>query len=265
MDDASRLICHSAFCLGETALDIEGVLKQAVMKRGLPKKLVVDNGSAYRAGSLQGICARLEIRLIYCRPYTPEGKAKLERWHRVVRDTFLKELDTKQLKDLGDLNARLWAWIESEYHHKPHSSLDGLTPSLRWQKDFIQIKPLGSFSEKLDEIFYHRDTRKVRKDGTISYEGQWLEVPYELVGQKIVLVISPHEKKVVRVESASGEYLGAVTPLNPIANLNRGRARPKEKSDDAIESPKAFNMVELALENYEHSLRINAITEEDEE
>ena len=74
MDDASRLIAHSAFCPGETALDIEGVLKQAVLKRGLPKKLVIDNGAAYRAASLQGICARLEIRLIYCRPYAPQGK-----------------------------------------------------------------------------------------------------------------------------------------------------------------------------------------------
>ncbi len=33
-DDASRLVTHSAFCLGETALDIEGVLKQALLKRG---------------------------------------------------------------------------------------------------------------------------------------------------------------------------------------------------------------------------------------
>ncbi len=46
MDDASRLIAHGAFCTGETALDIEGVLKQAVLKRGLPKKLVIDNGPA---------------------------------------------------------------------------------------------------------------------------------------------------------------------------------------------------------------------------
>ena len=64
MDDASRLIVHSAFCLGETALDIEGVLKQAVLKRGLPVKLVIDNGPAYRAKTLQGICARLGIHLL---------------------------------------------------------------------------------------------------------------------------------------------------------------------------------------------------------
>ena len=37
IDDASRLVAHSAFCLGETALDIEGVLKQALLRRGVPR------------------------------------------------------------------------------------------------------------------------------------------------------------------------------------------------------------------------------------
>lgn len=39
MDDASRLIAHSAFCLGETALDIEGVLKQAILKKRPTKEI----------------------------------------------------------------------------------------------------------------------------------------------------------------------------------------------------------------------------------
>ena len=105
MDDASRLIAHSAFCPGETALDIEAVLKQAVLKRGLPVKLVIDNGPAYRAKTLQGICARLGIHLVYCRPYAPEGKGKLERWHRTFRDQFLTELEPSRLRDLSDLSA----------------------------------------------------------------------------------------------------------------------------------------------------------------
>ena len=116
MDDASRLIVHSAFRPGETALDIEAVLKQAVLKRGLPVKLVIDNGPAYRAKTLQAVCARLGIHLVYCRPYAPEGKGKLERWHRTFRDQFFSELDTTRLRDLSDLNARLWAWIEQVYH-----------------------------------------------------------------------------------------------------------------------------------------------------
>ena len=107
IDDASRLITHSAFCLGETALDIESVLKQALLRRGLPMKLIVDNGAAYRANTLQSICVRLGIELIYCRPYAPEGKGKLERWHRTFRDQFLSELDLNRIADLADLNARL--------------------------------------------------------------------------------------------------------------------------------------------------------------
>lgn len=106
MDDASRLIPHSAFCLGEKAVDIEGVLKQAVLKRGLCRKLVVDNGSAYRSESLFSICARLEIRLIFCRPYEPESKGKLERWHRVVRQQFMSEFSEKNMT-LADMNVRL--------------------------------------------------------------------------------------------------------------------------------------------------------------
>ncbi len=112
IDDASRLMAHSAFCTSETALDIEAVLKQAILKRGLPKKLLIDNGPAYRSKTLQGICARLEIRLIYCQPYEPEAKGKLERWHQTVRDQFLSELDMRRIRDLEDLNARLWAWLD---------------------------------------------------------------------------------------------------------------------------------------------------------
>ncbi len=97
----------------ETALEIEGVLKQGVLKRGIAQKLIVDNGSAYRSASLQGICARLSISLIFCRPYAPEGKGKLERWHRTLRTQFLSELHLGPALGLEDLNARLWAWVES--------------------------------------------------------------------------------------------------------------------------------------------------------
>ncbi len=263
MDDASRLIAHSAFCLGETALDIEGVLKQALLKRGLPKKLVVDHGAAYRSRTLQEICARLEIRLVYCRPYAPQGKGKIERWHGKFRSCFLNELDTSQLRDLPDLNQRLWAWIEGEYHQQTHGALEGLTPLERWRKDLIHIRPLGSFADKLEEIFYHRYKRTVRKDGTVSFDGNLFEVPYELSSQAVFLVVEPHDKKAIRVETESGDFLGMVTKLDPIANLERKRVRPQNQKTP-IENRRTFNMVELALENYTNSLRVNITGDEDE-
>jgi putative transposase len=154
MDDASRLIAHSAFRPGETALDIEAVLKQAVLKRGLPRKLVIDNGAAYRAKTLQGICARLGIHLVYCRPYKPEGKGKLERWHRTFRDQFLSELDALRIGDLDDLNARLWSWIETVYHRTAHRGLAGQSPLARYQQDLARIRTLGERAARIDELFY---------------------------------------------------------------------------------------------------------------
>jgi len=143
MDDASRLITHAAFCPGETALDIEGVLKQAVLKRGLPRKLVVDQGAAYRSKTLQGICARLGIHLVYCRPYSPEGKGKLERWHRTLRQQFLSELDSREVLAIEDLNARLWIWLAQVYHVRPHGGLNDQTPLERYQQDLPKMRQLG--------------------------------------------------------------------------------------------------------------------------
>ena len=250
IDDASRLITHSAFCLGETALDIEGVLKQALLRRGVPIKLVVDNGAAYRAHTLQGICARLGIHLIYCRPYAPEGKGKLERWHRTFRDQFLSELDERHITHVDDLNARLWAWLEQIYHRTPHAGLDGLTPLARYQQDLPKIRSLGARAAQLDALFHHRINRFVRKDGTVSYRGTHFEVPFELAGKTIRLVVDPHAGTVLGVENESGERVGSATALDTLANLKRVRRKPAPVGDVPSTDRAATNLVELAYRQY---------------
>lgn len=247
-DDASRLVAHSAFCLGETALDIEGVLKQALLRRGVPIKLVVDNGAAYRAATLQGICARLGIHLVYCRPYAPEGKGKLERYHRTLRAAFLDELDERHIGSLEDLNARLWAWLEQVYHRTEHAGLGGMTPLARYQRDLARIRGLGARAAQLDALFHHRISRFVRKDGTVSYLGQRFELPYELAGKTVKLVVDPHAQRVVGVEDDDGRSLGEATPLEPIANTHRAR---RQASAIAPTAPRSGpNLVEIAHRQY---------------
>ncbi len=250
-DDASRLVAHGAFCRGETALDIEGVLKQAILKRGIPLKLVVDNGAAYRAHTLQGICARLGIQLIYCRPYAPEGKGKLERWHRTCRGEFLSELDERHITGLDDLNARLWAWLEQVYHRTPHDGLDGQTPLARYQQDLPQIRSLGPLAAKLDALFLHRVRRLVRKDGTVSYQGGRFEVPFELAGKTVRLRVDPHVEQVVGVENEAGELIGQATPLDALANRDRRRRKPVPLDAAPVKHPSAGpNLVELVHAQY---------------
>jgi len=249
IDDASRLVAHSAFCLGETALDVEGVLKQALLRRGVPTRIIVDNGAAYRANTLQGICARLGIHLIFCRPYAPEGKGKLERWHRTLRDQFLSEIDERRITDLDELNARLWAWLEQVYHHTAHGGLAGLTPLARYQRDLPRIRSLGAKAAQLDSLFHHRLTRFVRKDGTVSYLGQRFEVPYELSGKTVRLVVDPHAGRVVGVEDEDGQSLGSATALDAIANIRRVRRKPEPATTPGA-TRSGPNLVELAHAQY---------------
>jgi hypothetical protein len=106
----------------------------------------------------------------------------------VVRDQFLSELDITQIRDLGDLNARLW--VEAAYHVRPHSALQGLTPRTRWQQDLLRIRPLGAFAKSIDALFYPRHQRKVRKDGTVALADKRFEVPYELTGRTLIRVVT---------------------------------------------------------------------------
>lgn len=261
MDDASRLMAHSAFCLGETALDIEGVLKQAVLKRGLPHKLIIDNGAAYRAHTLQTICARLEIRLIYCRPYEPQGKGKLERFHRTFRDQFLNEINLEKVTGLADLNARLWAWLEQVYHSRPHGGLQGKTPIERWRDDLIRVRPLGANAPKIDDVFCHRIKRTVYNDGTLSWAGKKFEVPHERSGEKVVLVVDPHTQTARRIESMQGDDYGPVTLLDRHRNLHRKRQRPHGPAP----GPKqAEGAVERAYREYHEQCRIPFIPATDD-
>ncbi|OXJ21386.1 hypothetical protein CFB82_41535 [Burkholderia sp. HI2714] len=194
---------------------------------------------------MQTICADLGIRLVHCQPYQPTSKGKLERWHRTVRDQFLAELDTTHLRDLTDLNARLWSWVEQIYHREPHSALGkDVSPLARYQQDLPRIRALGNLAPRLDELFLHRVERHVRRDGTVSYDGRVFEVPYELSGQQIVLVVDPHAGTVVRVQNSTGEPMGAATPLDAVANSRRRRSKPPAVPPTAATAP-GPNLIEL--------------------
>jgi putative transposase len=158
-------------------------------------------------------------------------------------------LDERQIADLDDLNARLWAWIEQIYHRTPHEGLAGQTPLARYQQDLPRIRALGQQAAHLDAIFFHRIRRFARKDGTVSYQGSRFEVPYELAGKTIRLVVDPHARRVIGVEDEEGRSLGAATPLDAEANLYRRRRKP-DPEDSSGQPQSGPNLVEWAYRQY---------------
>ena len=240
-DDASRFVCHSGFYYSESTLALEHAFKEALLKRGMPKRLVIDNGSAYRSQSFKTVCARLGIHLIYCHPYEPQGKGKLERWHRTCRAQFLNEINVEKMTGLSDLNKALWIWIEHDYHQRPHEGLKkGETPLSRWRADQEHMKQLGVFARDLDSYFYHRIKRKVRKDGVIKWDGKDYEVSFEFSGDEVYLVVDPHTQTPLSIESMTYDTLCSVFPLDRQANYKRRRQRPTTVSVPLKKAGKKF-------------------------
>jgi len=191
IDDATRLVPHAAFTLSEGAVSYLQVLELAVRRRGLPKRLYVDNGAAFRSKQLSVVCAKLGIALIHAKPYTPQGKGKMERWFRTVRMQLLPLLRPEQLASLDALNRALAAWVEGEYHHAPHRGLGDETPADKWARTSEGVRMPAA---DLGDHFLAEQKRNVQKDRTVTLDGVAFEVDAALVGERITLRFDPAKK-----------------------------------------------------------------------
>jgi transposase InsO family protein len=191
LDDFSRLIPHAEFYWHEKLPHLENTLQKAILKRGIPDVFYVDNGQVFSAHQINVVCAELGIRKITCEPYSPEGKGKIERFFRSVRDLFLTELSHDKVEHLHQLNNKFWAWLEQEYHQKIHSATNE-NPINRWRQN------ITGFLKKIDEkqlqnIFLWRENRKVKKLGLVSLLGLKFEVASYLQGKIVEIRYNPFD------------------------------------------------------------------------
>lgn len=191
IDDATRVVPFASFTFSEGAVTYLSVLEQAVRRRGIPKRLYVDNGSAFRSKQLAVVCAKLGIALIHAKPYKPQGKGKMERWFRTARMQLLPLLTPAELVSLDTMNRALSAWIEGEYHHAPHRGLGDESPADKWARTSDGVRMPGA---DLGELFLAEQKRNVRTDRTVTLDGVAFEVDAALVGERVTLRFDPAKK-----------------------------------------------------------------------
>lgn len=247
LDDATRLVPFAAFALSESASAFLPVLQQGVLRRGLPKRLYVDNGAAYRSTHLALVCARLGITLIHARPQQPEGKGKQERWFRTVRMQLLPQLGAADTASLEALNRRLWTWVEGEYHQAPHRGLSGMTPFDAWAACSDEVR-LPDPTMDLRELFLFEQKRMVHKDRTLSLEGTLYEVDAALVGETVIVRYDPTKKGAPVDIWHKGKRVHTAKPVDAYANCfvkRAGKSRRLETSDPAAPPPPGLPMRDL--------------------
>ena len=176
LDDRSRLVCHVQWYLGETAEDLVHGLCQAVLKRGLPRSLLTDNGAAMIAAETRQGLQRLGIVHETTLPYSPYQNGKQESFWGQVEGRLLAMLENCRDLTLSLLNQATQAWVELEYQRKLHSET-GQTPLAR----FLESPDVGRPSPAADHLrlaFCQEISRSQRQsDGTISIEGIRFELP----------------------------------------------------------------------------------------
>jgi hypothetical protein len=151
---------------------------------------------------------------------------------------FLPLLGTEDTASLEALNRRLWAWIEGEYHQRPHKGLGGETPLDRWAlaSDEVRLPEPGL---DIAALFLFEEKRKVARDRTVSLRGVVYEVDAMLVGQTVTLRFDPTRTgRPVEVWHA-GRKVGTARTVDAYANcfVKRDHATKALHSSRAPEAP----------------------------
>ena len=227
LDDMSRLIPHAQFYLSERLESYLDCLRQALLRRGLPRKLYVDNGPAFRSQHLSQITASLGVALVHSTPYQPEGRGKVERWFRTVREGFLSRW---QGEELGELNQRFLSWLGT-YHQSLHS-VTSQRPMERFSSHLECLRPAPSH---LEDFFRKRALRKVEKDRTVALNSRLYEAPVSLIGKQVALLYHDHDPARVEIFWEERSY-GFITLLDQRVNfrVRRNADRTEIQSEEKI-------------------------------
>jgi transposase InsO family protein len=223
LDDHSRIIPHAAYYRRADTRAFHQSLKEAIRRRGLPRKLYTDQGGPFINDHTRVICANLSIRLLHAQPYHAWSKGKIERFFHTLQQDFeaTLRLPGQAASTLEELNGRLADWVQSVYHPRHHEGI-GMSPQERFNRGSAHLRLLDPHLN-LDELFYAQEQRVVRKDGTVRLTNQLYEVDLALRGLEVRLRYDPWTFAQVHVDYR-GQSFGLARPVDRHLNSRLPRA-----------------------------------------
>lgn len=247
LDDCSRAVCHMQWYLHEDTQSFVHGFSQAILKRGLCRKLLTDNGKPMTAYEVEEGCGRLSIEHDTTLPYTPEQNGKQESFWGQVEGRLVAMLEGERELTLHKLNQATQAWVELEYQRSLHSEL-GKTPLERMLQGPSVVRPSPS-TEKLRRVFRTEVVRTQRRsDGTLTVHGVRFELPsrYRVLLRPVVRYARWDLSSIDLVDERTGAHLATLLPLDKLANAD-GQRRVLEPVDSAA-PPAASGIAPLLSE-----------------
>lgn len=225
LDDRSRLACHLQWYLVESTETAVHGFTQAILKRGLSRAAMSDNGGAETAAEIVEGLERLGVIHHTTLPYHPEQNAKQETFWGQIEGRLLPMLESHVELTLPLLNEATQAWVELEYNRKRHSEIGA--PPLEVFTSAPNVGRPAPNSQLLRRAFRMQRGRKQRRsDGTITVEGVRFELPaaYRTLERVQVRYARWDLSTADLVDPRTGAHLAVLYPLDKRRNAD-GRRR----------------------------------------
>lgn len=212
IDDASRFVVSARFHLSEGVEPLMDDLRLALIRVGAPQRFYTDNGAAFRSRILHQVGARLGIGMPHTPPYQPQGRGKIERFFRTVRERFLA---ANTARTLEQLNRDLQAWL-ADYHKSPHGGINEETPLDKRLRIENLCRALPA-ATNIDALFMQDRLVRLYKNQTFRLQNRLFEAPQAQPGTRLHIFFRPWDLSTVFY---GREHLVA-KPLDKHANARR--------------------------------------------
>jgi transposase InsO family protein len=243
IDDCTRFILHSQFYLSQTKENVADCFRQAVLKYGIPIRVMMDNGTQYKSAFMSRACAKLGIRLIYCKLNSPQSKGKIERFNLTV-ESFFEELRLEKVNTLEALNRKWKAWLEEVYLCGKHSSLaGGKSPETAFNADSEPLR-LKDRELVVNAFLQVKKNRKVDKTGCVNFQGVKYSVNggLTIVGRKVDIVYDSADLSAAWIECAGFPVMEA----KPLVIREKVCAKPRLPTMFRLEKPDGSRLLAVA-------------------
>lgn len=172
LDDHSRFSLLLRACKNQQRETVQSHLTSAFLRYGLPRAMLMDNGSPWSAPHVWRGHTRLsvwlldqDVAVLHGRPHHPQTQGKEERFHRTLK---LEVLQGRQFDDLTAVQAGFDPWREVYNHERPHEALDLQVPASRYQvseRSYCE----SSLAFEYDATF---QVRKVQTEGRMIFQNR---------------------------------------------------------------------------------------------
>lgn len=187
LDDCSRYSLGVFACDNQRGAIVKQHIRSVFHRYGIPRAIYVDNGNPWgtsrdrtRHSRFSAWLMRQDIEVIHGRPYHPQGRGKIERFHRTLK---LEVLQDRQLEDLRSVQSAFDPWRTCYNHERPHESLDMAVPASVYRASVRTFQDVDQPFEYSDRF----EVRSTNRTGQFSFQSKTYRISDAFTEQPIGL------------------------------------------------------------------------------